>query len=147
MSNILLYAIFAANTNLLNLPPGLLESVCYIESKHTVTAIHYRDGNEDSLGICQIKLSTAKFMGFKGTRKQLMDPQYNIYFAGKYLKHQIARYNGAVDKGIMAYNIGHAKHLTTSEYLVKVNKQWITSYGGLKKHEQWNRQYYSIVER
>lgn len=145
MEALLLQTLFIANTSLFNLPVGLLESICYVESKHDIQAIHYNDGNEDSLGICQIKLSTAKWLGFKGTRKQLMDPQHNIHYSAKYLKHQIDRYS-SIKKGVIAYNVGHAKYLTKSVYLDKVNKQWTSSYGGKLIYEQRNRRYYTSIE-
>lgn len=107
-----------------DLPPNLLTSLCYVESGHKVAAVHQDDGNGDSLGICQIKLSTARFVGFKGTRKQLMDPTINIYYAAKYLGHQVQRYHGDLTKAVIAYNIGSARQLKTTQYSQKVMKQW-----------------------
>lgn len=107
-----------------NLPPNLLESICYIESHHNPAAIHHDDGNGDSLGICQIKLNTSRMMGFKGTVKQLMIPEVNIYYAAAYLKHQIDRYHGDVKKSLVAYNMGSAKSFTHSKYSDKVVKEW-----------------------
>lgn len=106
------------------LPPGLLKSLCYVESKHNIHAIHHDDGGADSLGVCQIKYATAKEMGFKGTVKQLMEPRTNVKFAAKYLKHQIKRYHGNINKAVIAYNKGHAGDLTTTKYMRKVYKQW-----------------------
>lgn len=106
-----------------SLPEGLLASLCYVESTHKVTAIHHDDGGEDSLGICQVKLNTARYLGFKGTREQLMQPKNNIYYSAKYLAKQIKRYN-STSKGIIAYNRGNAKNLTTTKYLAKVTKTW-----------------------
>lgn len=119
--NIALY--FALITAQYNLPPNLLSSLCYVESHHKVSAIHHDDGGADSLGICQIKLKTAKNMGFKGTAKQLMDPKMNIKYAGKYLRHQINRYH-SIPIAVIAYNRGSAKGLTVSKYQIKVYKQW-----------------------
>jgi len=120
--NITLMLIFMAASNQNHLPPGLLESVCIIESNLNPTAIHHHDGNGDSLGICQIKYNTAKSLGFKGTEKDLMDPKTNIQYAAKYLAHQIHRYHGNIQKGLIAYNQGSAKDLTRSKYSDKVIK-------------------------
>jgi len=109
-----------------NLPPGLLSSLCYVESKHKITAYHKDDGKGNSVGICQIKIQTAKNLGFKGTEKELMKPENNIYYAGAYLQHQRTRYNGDINKAVIAYNIGSAKELTTTKYQAKVFKQWGT---------------------
>lgn len=119
-----LTALFIATTTQLGLPPNLLHSVCYIETKHNIHAVHKNDGNSDSLGVCQIKLKSAQMMGFKGTPQQLMDPRTNIWYAGKLLKHQLKRYNGSIERAVIAYNFGSAKHLTTTKYQVKVFKQW-----------------------
>lgn len=115
--------LFATMSLKYGLPQGLLSSLCYVESKHKITAIHHDDGGADSLGICQIKLATAKQMGFKGTAKELMKPVNNIKYAAKFLQHNIHRYN-SVAKGVICYNLGHAGNLTTSKYQQKVFKQW-----------------------
>jgi soluble lytic murein transglycosylase-like protein len=107
-----------------HLPPHLLSSLCYIESKHDVAAIHHDDGGADSLGICQIKLQTAREMGYKGTKQQLMQPSTNIRYAAKYLRYQIRRY-GSIERAVVAYNKGNARDLTTSRYQRKVFNKWM----------------------
>lgn len=119
-----LIALFTAISIQLDLPPNLLSSLCYIESTHDIYAIHQDDGKSDSLGICQIKLETAKWLGFEGSREDLMLPENNIYYAGLYLKYQMARYNQSIAKAVISYNRGNAKGLTTSYYQAKVFKQW-----------------------
>lgn len=99
--------LFLTATQTYQLPPGLLSSLCYVESKHKIDAVHHDDGNSDSLGICQIKYETAKHLGFKGTKADLMDPKNNITYAAKYLKSQLKRYNGNSPKAVAAYNMGH----------------------------------------
>lgn len=115
--------LFNLNTAAYNLPPNLIHSICFVESSYNTKAVNIDDGGEDSLGVCQIKYSTAKWMGFKGTRKQLMQPENNIKYASKFLAYQIKRYNGNVTKGVIAYNRGNAIRLTSSPYSVKVFKQ------------------------
>lgn len=122
MGQLTLY--FLLTTAQYNLPPNLLSSLCYVESHYDIHAIHLEDGPEDSLGVCQLHISTAKLMGFKGTKRQLMDPQVNIHYAGAYLAHQIKRYNGQINKAVIAYNYGSAKNLTSSKYQIKVYNQW-----------------------
>jgi soluble lytic murein transglycosylase-like protein len=125
MNTIALY--FLLSTAQYGLPSGLLESLCYVESTHKIDVIHRNDGNGNSVGICQIKLKTAKHLGFKGTEAELMDPEINITYAAKYLKHQINRYR-SIKRGVIAYNRGNAKGLTVTNYQVKVYKEW-------RKHE------------
>lgn len=118
-----LLMLFTLHSNTYHLPTKLLESVCYIESKYDVKAVHHDDGGEDSLGVCQIKLSTAKWLGFKGNRRQLMSPSVNIEYAARYLRRQLDRYKN-VTKAIISYNRGNAKHLTRTKYSDKVKKKW-----------------------
>lgn len=106
------------------LPHGLLESVCWVETKHNPNAIHRNDGVGDSIGLCQIKLKTSKWLGYRGTAEGLLNPKVNAYWAGKYLQYQIKRHNGNTEKAVIAYNIGNAKGLTTTAYSVKVFKYW-----------------------
>ncbi len=107
-----------------NLPDGLLASVCYTESKYKINAVHHHDGNGDSIGICQIKLSTAQLVGFKGTEKDLLNPKVNIEYAAKYLSRNMKRYNGNIERALIAYNQGSAKDLTTTKYSDKVTHNW-----------------------
>jgi soluble lytic murein transglycosylase-like protein len=118
-----LSSLFLSLTLHFNLPHGLLESICYTESKFNVNAVHHDDGDSDSLGLCQVKLKTARFMGFKGNAKKLMNPQINSYYAAKYLKYQISRYH-SVRKAVIAYNMGSTKGLTTTKYQTRVFKYW-----------------------
>ena len=122
--NILLALFFVSASNVFNLPPGLLASVCFVESSHNVFAVHLNDGSSDSLGVCQVHTTTARWLGFEGEENDLMDPQTNIYYAAKYLNYQISRYHGNISKALVAYNRGNAKGLTRSEYSDKVLKQW-----------------------
>jgi soluble lytic murein transglycosylase-like protein len=117
-------ALFTSVSIQYGLPVDLLSSLCYVESKHNIATIHVHDGNSSSFGVCQIKLKTARGLGFRGTEKQLMEPKYNVKYAGKYLKHQLIRYHGNVEKAVIAYNMGHAGDLTTSRYQVKVFNKW-----------------------
>jgi soluble lytic murein transglycosylase-like protein len=115
--------LFVLFSNQYGLPPELLSSLCFVESKHKISAIHHDDGGSESLGLCQIKFNTAKSLGFRGTPNQLMEPKYNIKYAAKYLSNQIKRYD-SVKRGVIAYNRGNAGGLTSSKYQIKVYKRW-----------------------
>lgn len=119
-----LAAIFIATSVQFNLPQGLLSSLCFIETRHKVTAVAPNDGATTSYGICQVKYETAVWLGFKGTTKQLMEPKTNIYYAAKYLAKNIARYNGHIEKAVIAYNQGHAGKTIKTNYSTKVFNQW-----------------------
>lgn len=115
-------ALFLSLTTQYNLPPKLLDAVCYVESHYNPNAINYEDGGEDSLGLCQVKLSTAKWLGFKGSRQMLMRPEVNAKYAAKYLAYQLKRYNYLTEKAIISYNRGNAIGLSRTKYSQKVLK-------------------------
>lgn len=123
MSTILLTLLFSQATIQHSLPPELLSSLCYVESKHKINAVHKDDGTSNSVGICQVKLKTARWLGFNGTEKDLMKPETNIYYAAKYLAYQNKKYK-SITKAVIAYNKGNAKNLTRTKYSDKVLKQW-----------------------
>ena len=118
---------FTVMSSQYNLPPGLLQSLCYIESNHRVEVINYNDGDGHSYGVCQIKYKTAKYLGFKGTPEQLMEPQNNIKYAAAYLAYQMKRYKGNISKAVIAYNKGNANKLTSTRYQLKVFNRWLVT--------------------
>lgn len=105
MSTLALAAIFVSVSHTLSLPQGLLSAVCYTESKHNIHAINRNDGNSDSMGACQLKLETARYLGYSGSKEKLMDKNTNIYWSGRYLQYQLLRYDDVIS-AISAYNVG-----------------------------------------
>lgn len=101
-----LAALFLTTSQVFGLPPGLLSALCFTESSHRLKVVNVNDGGADSIGVCQIKVNTARTVGFTGTPKDLIDPARNIKYAAKYLKKQLDRYDGDIRKGIAAYNSG-----------------------------------------
>lgn len=122
--------IFISSTYTYRLPRGLLSALCFVESNHRIHIMHKDDGGSSSLGVCQIKLATAKMMGFKGDVDLLMDPEINTHYAAKYLSQQFKRYNGDAVKAIAAYNTGTYKETSlglpvNQKYVNKVFKKWL----------------------
>lgn len=118
MTSAALALLFTSVSTTLGLPSGLLSSVCYVESRYNVRAIHHDDGGNDSLGVCQVQLPTARSLGFKGTEAQLMRPATNIAYAGKILSYHLARC-ATVQDALMAYNSGRCG-IGSRRYAVKV---------------------------
>lgn len=100
------------------IPKHLLTSICWVESRHRPLVINMHDGNGHSRGVCQLKLQTARGVGFTGTADELYRPEVNARFAARYLKYQYARYSDW-DKAVVAYNQGHYRGRRT-QYLRKV---------------------------
>ena len=123
--------LFTSFTASHDLPQGLLSALCHVESKHQVSAFVAHDGSSPSYGVCQIKLATARSVGFKGQEKDLMQPSINIKYAAKYLKRQLNRYNGDTRKAVAAYNAGtyfeKNKRPANFTYVRKVFSAWLAN--------------------
>jgi soluble lytic murein transglycosylase-like protein len=133
MSSTILAFAFGFATQVFNLPIGLLPALCYVESGHHADSVHVLDGNANSIGVCQIKLQTARLVGFKGSEKDLKTPFTNIYYSAAYLSHQLTRYRGDIRKGVAAYNAGRYREndkglIMNRKYVQKVFKEWSTNY-------------------
>lgn len=143
--------IFIAASVIHGLPPGLLGAVCWVESNHRPEVVHHDDGPEDSVGVCQLHPSTARFMGFKDQvaarllrqaeeepdakrsgqliqqayrheLNQLLKPEINIEYAARYLAYQLKRY-GDVPRAVTSFNQGYANS-GHSKYYRKVQARW-----------------------
>lgn len=110
------------------LPAHLLDAVCGVESNHSTspTLIRYNDGKGASYGICQIKVTTARQVGFRGRPRDLMDPKVNIEYAARYLAFQLKRYGNDYAKSVTAYNQGTTYSHGGSRYLAKVFNKWVS---------------------
>ncbi len=130
MSSTALALAFAAATTSFNLPEGLLPAICYVESKHVIRAINVDDGGSSSVGVCQLKLATARLMGYTGTVSRLQtDAATNAYYAAKYIRYQLDRYGGDSHKAVSAYNAGTHRvndlgQTKNRKYVEKVYRAW-----------------------
>lgn len=116
--------LFLAATQTFNLPPGLQSAVCYVESHHDPRAMHIDDGGSASIGICEVKLSTARLLGFKGSETELKAPKTNIYYSASYLSYQLRRYHGDVHKAVAAYNAGTWRMSTINAHMA-INEKYV----------------------
>ena len=110
-------------------PAPLLASICYVESQFDHKAIAYDDGGSNSYGLCQIKLGTAKSVGFNGDPNELLKFTVNVRYAAKYLKSKLVIY-GNERKAALAYNAGKyiaskskKNHAVNEIYWIKVKEQ------------------------
>jgi soluble lytic murein transglycosylase-like protein len=131
---------FSTMAGIYNLPEGLLDSVCLIESNYNAQAINVDDGNSSSIGICQIKVSTARIFGFRGSERDLENPGTNIRYAARYLSYQLHRYSGDIPRAVSAYNAGTCRLnknglILNRNYVNKVMKVWATKIRRDPKHE------------
>jgi soluble lytic murein transglycosylase-like protein len=98
-------AIIISAAKSVGISANLLLAICTVESNLTNVLVMH-DGGSPSVGICQIKKTTAFQMGFRGKLMDLMNPYANAKYSALYLKYQLDRYNGDVVKAISAYNAG-----------------------------------------
>ena len=99
----------------------LARAIIYTESSFRVNAL----GRHGEIGLIQIKPSTARGMGYRGTRNQLYLPENNIKYGMKYLKKAQDRGNGTVCGMILKYNAGlYAKRMNpiSARYCQKVKR-------------------------
>lgn len=99
---------------------ALLAAIGTVESADNHLAINPVDGHSASYGTYAVKLSTARFMGFKGHITELwFNKEVNKKYAAAYLTYQVKRYKD-VKKGLLAYNAGSYKVGMSNTYLCKV---------------------------
>lgn len=100
-------------------PTALAHAVVRHESNFQPNAL----GRAGEIGLMQIKLATARGLGYSGSAKGLYDPATNIQYGMKYLAkaHQLG--GGSTCGTILKYNAGHgAKRMnpTSAKYCDKV---------------------------
>jgi hypothetical protein len=102
--------------------PELWDAMAYVES-NCGKYIVGDDGK--SLGKYQVQLTTARELGFTGTRKQLRDPMINFVYAFALLSKLYRRYDGDIYSALRAYNSGpgsarKGKSYKNSAYVKKI---------------------------
>lgn len=98
-------AVFEA-ARLEQLDPTLLAGLCWHESGLDPARINEKDGGSASYGLCQVKLGTARGLGFQISARDLLRPDVNARVAARYLAYQLGREHGDVVRALAAYNAG-----------------------------------------
>ena len=101
-------ALIAAYAKSNGVPVALAHAVVKIESGFKPN----KTGKAGEIGLMQVKLSTARGMGYTGTARALYEPATNIKYGMKYLG-MARKIGGKTTCGtILRYNAGHgAKHM------------------------------------
>lgn len=100
-----LTAIILMAAKVAKVSPELLLAICMHESNLKNIMVPH-DGGSPTYGVCQVKLDTAKMLGYNGNGQGLMNPVENAKWAAEYLKWQHKRYEGNWCKTVSAYNSG-----------------------------------------
>jgi soluble lytic murein transglycosylase-like protein len=83
-------------------PVALAHAVIRIESNYNWKIVHA--GN---YGLMQIKLATARSLGFAGNPATLLDPTTNLHYGLKYLGSAYQQADGDLCRTVMKYQSGH----------------------------------------
>jgi soluble lytic murein transglycosylase-like protein len=103
-------------------PVSLAHAVISVESNYRSNA----RGAAGEIGLMQVKLSTARMMGYSGSAKGLYNPETNIRYGMKYLAKAHELGGGSVCGTILKYNAGHgAKRMNpvSASYCSKVKRR------------------------
>lgn len=98
-----------------------VRAVIYSESSFRVNAL----GRAGEIGLMQVKPSTARAMGYRGTKNQLYLPENNIKYGIKYLRKARDAGDGSICGTILKYNAGlYAKRMNpvSFRYCQKVKR-------------------------
>ena len=114
--------IIAKYASTYGVPVSLAHAVVQIESNY----IPSRRGHAGEIGLMQVKLQTARGMGYRGSAKDLYNPETNIRYGMAYLGGARKIGGNSVCGTILKYNAGHfAKRMnpTSARYCAKVKAQ------------------------
>ena len=84
------------------LPPALVHRVIMRESRYNHRAV-----SKGNYGIMQIRLGTARAMGYSGNAAGLLDPNTNMTYAVKYLAGAYRAAGGNPDRAVALYTSGY----------------------------------------
>ena len=96
-------AIIAAHAQANLVPEDLVHRVIIRESKYQAALL----GSGGAIGLMQIKLATARGLGYTGTAEGLRDPATNLMYGIKYLAGAFRAANGAYDRAVHYYAAGY----------------------------------------
>lgn len=101
------FSIIAAAAKGAGISAHLLYAICSYESANFTDTHVANDGGSASVGICMIKIDTARMFGFKGTLFELEhNHRVNSKYAAKYLAYHKKRYGNNWLMITAAYNAG-----------------------------------------
>ncbi len=84
------------------LPPSLVHRVIMRESRYNPRAV-----SKGNYGMMQIRLGTARAMGYRGDAAGLLDPNVNMTYAVKYLAGAYRAAGGNHDRAVALYARGY----------------------------------------
>jgi soluble lytic murein transglycosylase-like protein len=95
-------ALIARHAAAHNVPEALVRRVIMRESRYNPRLVH-----EGNYGLMQIRLETARFLGYGGDAEGLLDPDTNLAYAVKYLAGALRAAGGRHDRAVKNYMRGY----------------------------------------
>ena len=95
--------LIAAHAAANGVPESLVHRVITRESRYNAHLI----GRCGCLGLMQIKLGTARSLGYEGTAQGLLDPETNLTYGVKYLAGAYRTAGGNADRAVAFYAAGY----------------------------------------
>jgi soluble lytic murein transglycosylase-like protein len=96
-------ALVASHAQANGVPEALVHRVIVRESRYQPHLI----GRGGTIGLMQIKLATARALGYTGTAEGLRDPDTNLTYAVKYLAGAFRAANGDHNRAVAYYASGY----------------------------------------
>ena len=96
-------ALIATHAATNGVPEALVRRVILRESRYQASLV----GRGGTLGLMQIKLATARGLGYSGTAEGLRDPDTNLTYAVKYLAGAYRAANGDHHRAMAYYASGY----------------------------------------
>ena len=96
-------ALVAAHAKANNVPEALVHRVIVHESRYQPQLV----GRGGTIGLMQIKLATARSLGYTGSAEGLRDPDTNLTYAVKYLAGAYRAANGDHRRAMTYYASGY----------------------------------------
>ena len=96
-------AMVATHAQANGVPEALVHRVIVRESRYQPHLI----GRDGTIGLMQIKLATARGLGYTGTAEGLRDPDTNLTYAVKYLAGAYRAANGDLNRAVAYYASGY----------------------------------------
>ena len=96
-------AMVATHAKANGVPEALVHRIIVRESKYHPSLI----GRGGTIGLMQIKLGTARALGYTGTAEGLRDPETNLTYAVKYLAGAYRAANGDHNRAVSYYAGGY----------------------------------------
>ncbi len=96
-------AMIARQAQANGVPEALVHRVVIRESRYNARVV----GSGGAMGLMQIKLATARAMGYTGTAAGLLDPETNLTYAVRYLAGAYRVAGGNADRAVANYARGY----------------------------------------